>query len=154
MENASPRKSVLKKIEIQVEFWQWHYWERLVESRNFIGNILEIEECHLWSWNIEPCFLLECGAEVVTAHCSLIRCAYFEDIILLVSFWRTCISFPDLCVSDGTKGFILLAHSQWRGPLIMSILVHNVKRCVMDTGVVSMEPSVYVILVIQVQPVK
>lgn len=81
-------------------------------------------------------------------------CLLWSYLVLLIRFWKTCTSFPDLCVFDGIKDFTLLALSQWHGPLIMSILVPNVKICAMDMGVVSMEPSVYVIPAIQVQPVK
>lgn len=81
-------------------------------------------------------------------------CLLWRYIVLLIRFWKISSFFPDLCVSDGTKDFTLLALSQWHGPLIMSILVPNVKRCVMDMGAVSMEPSAYVILATQVQLVK
>lgn len=90
-------------------------------------------------------------------NCSLLidqMCLLWSYIVLFIRFWKTCTSFPGLCVSDGTKDFTLLALSLWHGPLIMSTLVSNVKRCVTDMGVVSMELSVYVIPAIQVQPVK
>lgn len=62
--------------------------------------------------------------------------------------------FPDLCVSVGTRDFILLALSRSHGPLTMSTLVPSVKRCAMGTGAASMEPSVYVTRATLGQPVK
>lgn len=115
------------------------------------------------TWGMEIVFLM-CQIRFSTSwvwcsgnKCPLLigqMCLLWRYIIPLIRFWKTCTSFPDLYVSDGIKDFTLLALSQWHGPSIMSILVPNVKRCVMDMEVVSTEPSVYVILAIQVQPVK
>lgn len=156
MEKASPRKSILKNVDAQVEFW---HRDRIGKGLQGARTLL-VKSCHL---RMEIVFLMcQIRFSISWVWCSgnkcplLIgqMCLLWRYTVPLIRFWKTCISFPDLYVSDGTKDFTLLALSQWHGPSIMSILVPNVKRCVMDMEVVSMEPSVYVILAIQVQPVK
>lgn len=72
----------MKKVEGQVEFDLVMGLGRAYRKQIIIGKILETEECSVCSWNVKSYFLLlERGAEVVTAHCSLIRYAYVEAVL-------------------------------------------------------------------------